>query len=108
MPANLNFDPDPPTHHRWVMARRSLSDPSELAYHLAYAPVDAEIAELVRIAGDGIRRAEPRPGAGRAAALVVPPRLTTAYRDGQARPGDISCLPPTKSMPGERRLGRRW
>ncbi|AGS68932.1 IS4 family transposase [Streptomyces collinus Tu 365] len=27
LPANLIFDPDPPTHHRWVMARRSLSDP---------------------------------------------------------------------------------
>nr|WP_107483866.1 IS701 family transposase [Streptomyces sp. SA15] len=51
LPANLVFDPDPPTHHRWVMARRSLSDPGELAYYLAYAPVDVEIAELVRIAG---------------------------------------------------------
>ncbi|MFE9629362.1 IS701 family transposase, partial [Streptomyces sp. NPDC006527] len=51
LPANLIFDPDPPTHHRWVMARRSLSDPGELAYYLAYAPVGVEIAELVRIAG---------------------------------------------------------
>ncbi|WP_123628611.1 IS701 family transposase [Streptomyces sp. SAI-097] len=47
LPANIIFDPDPPTHHRWVMARRSLSDPGELAY----APVGAEIAELARIAG---------------------------------------------------------
>ncbi|MEV1084898.1 transposase [Streptomyces sp. NPDC050211] len=39
------------TRHRWVMARRSLSDPGELAYCLAYAPVGVEIAELVRIAG---------------------------------------------------------
>nr|WP_107093118.1 IS701 family transposase [Streptomyces sp. MMG1121] len=31
LPASIIFDPDPPTHHRWVMARRSLSDPSELA-----------------------------------------------------------------------------
>ncbi len=30
-PADLIFDPDPPTHHRWVIARRSLSDPTELA-----------------------------------------------------------------------------
>ncbi|MGX1114867.1 hypothetical protein RKD37_000230 [Streptomyces ambofaciens] len=51
LPANIIFDPDPPTHHRWVMARRSLSDPGELAYYLAYAPVGAEIAELARIAG---------------------------------------------------------
>jgi hypothetical protein len=51
LPANLIFDPDPPTHHRWVMARHSLSDPNELAYYPAYAPVGVELAELVRIAG---------------------------------------------------------
>ncbi|GAA3131587.1 hypothetical protein GCM10017687_54030 [Streptomyces echinatus] len=50
-PTNIIFDPDPPTHHRWVMARRSLSDPGELAYYLAYAPVGVEIAELARVAG---------------------------------------------------------
>lgn len=33
------------------MARRSLSDPGEVGYYLAYAPVDIEIAELARIAG---------------------------------------------------------
>lgn len=33
------------------MARRSLSDPGELAYYLAYAPVGIETADLVRIAG---------------------------------------------------------
>jgi SRSO17 transposase len=51
LPANFIFDPDPPTHHRWVMARRSLSDPSEVAYYLAYAPVGIEISGLARIAG---------------------------------------------------------
>jgi SRSO17 transposase len=51
LPVNLIFDPDPPTHYRWVMARRGLSDPGEIAYYLAYAPVGIEIAELVRIAG---------------------------------------------------------
>lgn len=33
------------------MARRSLSDPGEIAYYLAYAPVGTTVAELVRIAG---------------------------------------------------------
>lgn len=28
LPANVIFDPDPPIHHRWAMARRSLSDPA--------------------------------------------------------------------------------
>nr|WP_255253758.1 IS701 family transposase [Streptomyces avermitilis] len=51
LPANFIFDPDPSIHHRWVLARRSLSGPSELAYYLAYAPVGVEIAELARVAG---------------------------------------------------------
>ncbi|MEU0100372.1 IS701 family transposase [Streptomyces sp. NPDC006267] len=51
LPANIMFDPDPPTHHRWVLARRSLSDPGEIAYYLAHAPVGIEIDELSRIAG---------------------------------------------------------
>ncbi|MDX3372538.1 IS701 family transposase, partial [Streptomyces sp. ME02-6987-2C] len=50
-PANITFDPDPPTHHRWIMARRSISDPGELACYLAYAPVGVEIAELAQPAG---------------------------------------------------------
>ncbi|CAL9334171.1 IS701 family transposase ISRhosp2 [Streptomyces sp. enrichment culture] len=48
LPANLIFDPDPSL---LVMARRSLSDPADLAYYLAYAPVGIEIAELARVAG---------------------------------------------------------
>ncbi|WP_042388543.1 IS701 family transposase [Streptacidiphilus melanogenes] len=51
LPRNLVFDPDPPTHHRWVLARRSLSEPGELAYYLAYAPVEAGVADLARVAG---------------------------------------------------------
>ncbi|MEI7030994.1 IS701 family transposase [Streptomyces pratensis] len=38
-------------HHRWVLARRSLSDPGEIAYYLAHAHVGIEIDELARIAG---------------------------------------------------------
>lgn len=51
LPANIVFDPDPPTHHRWVMARRSLSDPGEMAYYLAYAPAEEDVTQLARIAG---------------------------------------------------------
>lgn len=51
LPTNIVFDPDPPTHHRWVLARRSLSDPSEVAYCLAHAPVGVGLPELARIAG---------------------------------------------------------
>ncbi|MFJ9883914.1 hypothetical protein ACIQRN_30995 [[Kitasatospora] papulosa] len=34
-----------------MLARRSLSDPPEIAYDLAHAPVGIEIDELARIAG---------------------------------------------------------
>lgn len=40
-----------PTRHRWVLARRSLSRPDEVAYYLAYSPCETAVAELVRVAG---------------------------------------------------------
>ncbi|WP_217562623.1 IS701 family transposase [Streptomyces sp. GbtcB6] len=51
LPVNIVFDPDPPTHRRWVMARRSLARPDELAYYLAYAPEGTTVEQLVRVAG---------------------------------------------------------
>lgn len=36
---------------RWALARRSLSRPDEIAYYLAYAPLDVAVDELVRVAG---------------------------------------------------------
>lgn len=35
----------------WLMARRSISTPNEIAYYLVYAPDTSALAELVRIAG---------------------------------------------------------
>ncbi|MFF7234526.1 IS701 family transposase [Streptomyces sioyaensis] len=51
LPAIDDFDGDQPTHQRWVLARRSLGRPDEIAYYLAYAPNDTAVADLVRIAG---------------------------------------------------------
>lgn len=51
LPVNIVFDPDPPTHERWVLARRSLKRPDELAYYLAYAPVGTTVEKLVSVAG---------------------------------------------------------
>ncbi|OIJ85743.1 transposase [Streptomyces sp. MUSC 14] len=51
LPAIDDFDGDAPAHDRWVLARRSLARPDEIAYYLAYAPAGTGIAELVRIAG---------------------------------------------------------
>jgi FOG: Transposase len=44
-------DGSDPTHYRWVLARRSLAHPEEIAYYLAFAPVDVTVSELVRVAG---------------------------------------------------------
>src|SRR3989449_7798583 len=41
----------PSTHARWVLIRRSLSDPSERAYYRAYGPASITLAELVRVTG---------------------------------------------------------
>jgi SRSO17 transposase len=36
---------------QWLLARRSLGDPTELAYYLAFGPADTTLAALVRVAG---------------------------------------------------------
>jgi SRSO17 transposase len=35
----------------WLLARRSLSDPGELAYYLCFAPADTPLTTLVQVAG---------------------------------------------------------
>jgi SRSO17 transposase len=51
LPAVWEFDGDEPTRQRWMLARRSFHKPDEIAYYLACAPLDATVADLVRIAG---------------------------------------------------------
>ncbi len=36
---------------RWLLMRRSITDPEEIAYYLCYAPAHTNVHELVRIAG---------------------------------------------------------
>ncbi|EID79119.1 transposase [Rhodococcus opacus RKJ300 = JCM 13270] len=35
----------------WLLARRSITDPDEIAYYICYGPADTGPAELVRVAG---------------------------------------------------------
>src|SRR5262245_12838545 len=35
----------------WLLARRSRSDPTKLAYYRAYGPTDSPVTEMVRVAG---------------------------------------------------------
>ncbi len=36
---------------RWLLMRRSIGDPTELAYYLAYGPKETPTEELIRVAG---------------------------------------------------------
>jgi hypothetical protein len=36
---------------RWLLMRRSIEDPTEYAYYLAYGPAQTPVQELIRIAG---------------------------------------------------------
>src|SRR5205814_3591058 len=35
----------------WVLARRSISDPTDIAYYLCYGPAGTRLRELIRVAG---------------------------------------------------------
>jgi SRSO17 transposase len=37
--------------HKWVLVRRSLADPTDLAYYRVYGPVGTALATMVRVAG---------------------------------------------------------
>ena len=41
----------PPGVGRWLLVRRSIADPAERAYYLAYGPAETTTDELVRVAG---------------------------------------------------------
>jgi SRSO17 transposase len=52
--ARARVRPIPEQHgepEHWLLARRSLTDPAEIAYYLAAAPVKTPLRELARIAG---------------------------------------------------------
>ncbi|WP_425587181.1 IS701 family transposase [Streptomyces violaceusniger] len=51
LPAIPFFDGGEPSHRRWVMARRSIARPDEIAYYLAYAPTGTAVSQLVKVAG---------------------------------------------------------
>ncbi len=40
-----------PDRRHWVLARRSLTAPHEIAYYIAYAPADATLDDLIAVAG---------------------------------------------------------
>jgi SRSO17 transposase len=44
-------DPPPQGYKRWLLVRRSISNPSEITAYIAFAPVGSTLAEQVRVAG---------------------------------------------------------
>jgi SRSO17 transposase len=46
----LPYESTPGTAH-WLLARRSRSDPTAVAYYRVFAPTDTPVAEMVRVAG---------------------------------------------------------
>ncbi len=48
--ARINGEHDPDAEY-WLLARRSLADPTELAYYLCHAPKRVSLADLARVAG---------------------------------------------------------
>ncbi|MFE4621873.1 transposase [Streptomyces mirabilis] len=51
LPAVAESDGAEPARQRWMLARRSISKPNEIVYYLACTPLDAAVADLVRVAG---------------------------------------------------------
>ncbi|MFG2241638.1 hypothetical protein [Streptomyces sp. NPDC048734] len=49
--AEFDYQGEVPHRMRWALARRSISKPDEIAYYLAYAPLQVTAQELVRVAG---------------------------------------------------------
>ncbi|MFE7112627.1 IS701 family transposase [Streptomyces sp. NPDC057575] len=49
--AEFDYQGEVPYRMRWALARRSISKPDEIAYYLAYAPLETTVQELVRVAG---------------------------------------------------------
>ncbi|MFD9041202.1 transposase [Streptomyces bottropensis] len=97
-----------PTHYRWVLARRSLARPEEIAYYLAFAPADVTVSELgpsgrCPVGHRGVlpgSEERVRPGPVRSPPLrrLVPPR-----HPGHAR----ARLLGGHDSPGPRKGGRR-
>nr|WP_308426495.1 transposase [Streptomyces fuscichromogenes] len=49
--AEFDYQGEVSRRMRWALARRSISRPDEVAYYLAYAPLETTVQELVRVAG---------------------------------------------------------
>ncbi|MEU4133864.1 IS701 family transposase, partial [Streptomyces wuyuanensis] len=111
-----------PTHHRWALARRSISRPHQIAYYLAYAPTGAGVDRLVRVAGRrwaieecfqaaknecGLDQYEVRRYVGwmRHITLAMLAHAFLADTAAQAAKGDAETVPPWSRSPWQKSAG---
>lgn len=98
--ARVNGERDPDAEY-WLLARRSLADPSELAYYLCHAPKRVALSELVRVAGKvGRSRGTSRPRKARAGWTTTESGNTPAGTDTSP-----SLCSPTPSSPSHGQNG---
>jgi SRSO17 transposase len=80
----------------WLLARRSVSHPDEIAYYFVFGPDDATLAQVAQVAGmrwhalaggAGLRVGQARGGAGRVRGAPLA-RLVSPYHPSHVR----SCL----------------
>ncbi|MGW3588294.1 IS701 family transposase [Streptomyces fungicidicus] len=122
LPEIEDFDGERPTHHRWALARRSISRPDQVAYYLAYAPVGAGVDQLVRVAGRrwaieecfqaaknecGLDQYEVRRYVGwmRHITLAMLAHAFLAATAAQAAKGDAETVPPWSRSPWQKSVG---
>ena len=87
-----------PDQRHWLLVRRSIADPDDLAYYACFSPAEVSLAELVRVAGNRwipipeqsrrLQRGQTGGGAGRVPGAPVD-RVVPAHHSGAAGP----CLP---------------
>ena len=93
-----------PGRGHWLLVRRSIADPEDLAYYACFGTGDVSLAELARVAGtrwiieDAFKEAKQEVGLGRVPSAPVG-RLVPAHHPGDAGP----CL-----SGGNPVLRRRW
>lgn len=93
---------------QWLVARRSVSSPEEMAYYRAYAPQETPLAELARVASTrwSIEECFERAKGGSGSRSLRGQALGGLASAHHALPAG-ACLPRSDTHPCQRRGGKR-
>ena len=92
--------PEPETYARWLLIRRSVADPAEVAYFAGGGPPATTLPELVRVAGMRWAIEKDQADCTSSRRWVGPGRIGYHRRDGVARAGRV--VPPAPGRPHRR------